>query len=349
MAGAATTRAADFPPTWSSTAKYAAGDTVQLSGNWYRAIKAITTAGPNPATNYTDWQLLSVQANTTLMIGEGQTFPTLAAAWSYVLNAHVADGVYLHLYISSANGSFNESFTSPFVLDHGSGPRIAILGDNQSNDVLSFDNTDGLLIDQAHSINTISGITIKNTGSGGPMVSGLELDLNASIILVSAVKITGFQVAVHATQGSSVNMESNCVLENFFFYACQAEYSASIVLPVDSGAMVISGSGSGSVNQALVADYGGEIIANNCTVSHCEIAIEPYLGGTVEFTNGSVLDCDTGCLATQSGLANCNNTVFSNNTLDLSASVGGYITAKGATLNDGTSVGGSGDGSYIGT
>ncbi len=38
-----------FPPAWTSSATYAAGDIVQYGGNWYRAMKALSAGGPYPA------------------------------------------------------------------------------------------------------------------------------------------------------------------------------------------------------------------------------------------------------------------------------------------------------------
>ncbi len=124
-------RAQSNPPAWSSSAVYAVGDQVQTGGNVYRAITKISSpSGTSPAVDYTHWQLSQVLSNTTLLIGGGQTFPNLVTAWTYALYARVADGVYLHFYISTARGDFQEDFGGPFLLDHGSGARIAILGDN---------------------------------------------------------------------------------------------------------------------------------------------------------------------------------------------------------------------------
>jgi hypothetical protein len=352
LVGSSEARAQSYPPAWSSSSKYAVGDVVQAGGNWYRAIKAITTPpGTSPTTDYTDWQLNVVLANTTLMIGKSQTFPTLTAAWDYVLYARVADGVYLHLYISSAHGNYSQTLTSPFLLDYGSGARIAILGDSQANDVFTVGKINGFIIDTGHSLNTLSTFTIE-TSSTNNSSDGLKLDLNASITLAEDLTLSGFSNDIHAEQGASVTLGYGCNIQNFLTNGCLAETGASILFPLNppNGAgTFIDGNGGGNAgtNNGLVADYGGEIIAQGCVIDYCNNAVSASYGGTVEFTTGFVNDCATGCLATDRGIVNCGSTSFQFCTKDLIASVGGYIMAQGATINDATSMGGSTDGSYI--
>jgi hypothetical protein len=96
------------------------------------------------------------------MIGTGQTFTTLAAAWTYAQNAKIADGGYLHFYISSVNGNFTEAFTAPFLLDNQGGARMALIGDSTSNDILQFNGTNGLIVDKGHSFNTLSNLTLED-------------------------------------------------------------------------------------------------------------------------------------------------------------------------------------------
>jgi hypothetical protein len=196
-------QAQSYPPAWSANATYATGDLVQLSGNTFKAIQPVTTPGANPTSNYHYWQLNQVQSNTTLMIGAGETFPTINIAWTYAWNAKVADGVYLHFYISTVNGNYAEFFPTPFFLDHASGARIAILGDHYLDISLNFGGTNGFIIDTGHSINTISGTTLTNV-SNSPV--GIKADGNATISALSGVYITGFGTCIQSTQNSTMSV-----------------------------------------------------------------------------------------------------------------------------------------------
>ncbi len=47
--------AQSYPPVFSSTATYVAGDLVQYGGNWYRAVKALGAHGPYPSNGFGSW------------------------------------------------------------------------------------------------------------------------------------------------------------------------------------------------------------------------------------------------------------------------------------------------------
>ncbi len=106
-----------FPPAWVNTATYAPGDLVTDYGNIYRCETTVTTPYLDPSKTYQDWELYSVRSGTTLTIGAGQTFPTLAIAWNYVRNCHIAMAAYLHLDIVTTTGNHSETFDAPLNLD----------------------------------------------------------------------------------------------------------------------------------------------------------------------------------------------------------------------------------------
>ena len=103
-----------FPPAFNNQATFQPGDLVTDYGNIYRCLTAVTKPYQDPSKYYKEWQLYYVRNNTTLSIGAGQTFPTLATAWTYIQNCHVADGAYLHLSISTTNAELVENFRPHF-------------------------------------------------------------------------------------------------------------------------------------------------------------------------------------------------------------------------------------------
>jgi hypothetical protein len=341
-------RAQSFPPAWSSNATYAAGDLVVEGGNIYRAIKPVISHIANPAVNYTDWQLNQVQSNTTLMVGVGQVFPDLATAWTYALYCRVSDGVYLHFYISTNNGNFSESFSAPFLLDHGSGARIAILGDLTSHITFSFSGTNGMIIDTGHSLNTLSAVTLQSTA--GNTVIGIKADGNASIAAVSDTVITGFNTCVQATNNASVTLTSTMNMLGFSHDALDAEDLGSIVFnggsifgpgantqatglfSTSGGEIKAIGSVINACQQGALASEGGRIDLISGTVSGCGFGIIATYGGSIDFNGGAATSCGIGVDASERGYIDISDGSATGNLIyDLTCSAGGYITAASAS------------------
>jgi hypothetical protein len=338
-------QAQTFPPVWSASSSYVEGDLVQLGGNCFRASKSVTGKNPNIAYNF--WELTFVRNNTTLMIGTGQTFPTLASAWSYIVNARVSDGAYLHLYISSVNGDFSETFTTSFLLDQASGARVAILGDSSANDVLTFNGVNGLVIDTGHSFNTISGITIKGNETGG--TDGIEAGSQSSISSLSSLVVDGFTRDIDVTQGANiVSAARTVVLSGFAGTAVFASTSASVVFP--EGVAIDNGAGKGPTSNnykgiALGADFGGQIVAPNSSLLACNVGAQAEHQGIIDISSAT-LENNYGVIATERGFVRCSNAHLTSVTLDLQAAQGGYIQNEGAAYTTKQS-GGAMDGSYI--
>jgi hypothetical protein len=337
-------RAQTSPPSWSSTKSYVAGDTVQLGGNTYRAIQPVAAGKGDPTTNYGSWELNYVRNNTTLMIGVGQTFPTLTAAWTYLLNARVADGAYVHLYISSQNGDFIDSLPSSFVLDHAYGPRIAILGDNESNDFVSFSNaTNGFVIDTGHSFNTISGITISEAKT--PNASdGIRAESEGTISALANIDIGSFTTGIHVSEGASISLSSNIGFFNIGTQVCLAESSASIVL---NSAVSLNQTNTGGA-YGFVAQVGGVIYCQGAiTLDGFVVGVEALDEGNVYLDGATIQGCsDYGVLAENRGMVTCIGGSFTGNGIDLVAQVGGFIWTANSSFGTDASLFGT-DGSYI--
>src|ERR1700734_4122366 len=107
----------EFPPAYNNQAHYAVGDLVTDYGNIYRCEVAVTKPYLDPSKTYENWELFYVRSGTTIPIGSGQSFPTIAVAWNYVRNCRVATAAYLHLGIVTTSSNFNESFSAPLNLD----------------------------------------------------------------------------------------------------------------------------------------------------------------------------------------------------------------------------------------
>jgi hypothetical protein len=289
-------------------------------------------------TDYTDWELNFVRANTTLMIGTGQTFPTVTAAWNYALNARVADGSYLHFYISSANGNFSQTFTSTFLLDHVSGPRMAILGDNQANDTLIFNCPNAFVVDTGHSFNTLSGFQLENIDVNDA-TTAIKANLEATISAVANMTVTGFGTDVFCGQDASITIDGSTTLVMSGDTGIDSETGGSVICPQG---LTITATGMGI---AFYANYGGQISAPGSTVSQLTDGVDASNGAIVNISGGTVSHCTFGCIASNRAYINSSDSHLSSNTTDLYAEVGGYINAAGATYtSSGT---GLNDGSYV--
>jgi hypothetical protein len=330
-------KAQSYPPAWNSTATYAAGDVVQLNGNWYRATKAVTTPNLSPAIYFNDWELNYVRSNTTLFIGDEETFSTLLAAWDYVLEARVADGVYLHLYISTTHHIFTETFTSPLSLDHSSGANISIIGDNVNNIALTFanQNASALTLDNNHAFNTLSNLEIVGASTNNSQVQGnvINLNQNASIASINGIIGSSFTGGVVANNGSTVYCSANVQFLNVYNLFIS---DSNAVIHIANGFR----SSANTVGDAFLADFGGQIFAEGCTIEGARVdAASSSRGGYIDIDNSSILNNANGASANLGGRMSAENATFHSTMFDLSVANGGVIDALvatySATLTDG--------------
>lgn len=336
-------RAQSFPPVWNNTSSYVAGDMVTDYGNVYRCIRPVTTPYMDPSKDYTNWELNFARSNTTLLIGSGETFPTLATAWTYCENSRVAQGAYLHLNIVTTNGNFNETFASAFSLDHQSGSQVSIIGDNESNIDLSFPNSNGFTIDAGHGFQVISNLTISG---GGP--TGISATQGGAIADLADVNVAGFGIAYSATDNASLTVASSCsgTPTGTVFYATQ---SGSITI---GAGIILLGMGPGSNETAFWANLNGTISAYQAEVVGFGIGVLAQGGGTIYIDTGEVSDCATGVLSQDGGRVFAIYTRFGAvapfgiaNFNDLQASRSGTIFASPGDYST-KQVGGT-DGSFI--
>jgi len=323
---AAASEAQSYPPAWKSASSYAIGDQVQLNGNVLRATHAVTPGG----FKYDEWELWEVRANTNVMVGVGQTFPKLETAWPYVKNARVAEGAYLHLYLSSVHGVLNDSLSGPFSLDHQSGARVSIIGDNASNIVLGGPSGlrgDGLTIDSGHAFGTISTISILGNSlfGGGNAIAATG---NSSIANVTGVVISYFNAGVYAAQGSSISVDSSVAINYALAFEIEATSNGNV--------SVASGWAGTSGNSAtLYASYGGQISAEDCSISNSgSVGVYANYGGVIDVSSSSISGCYVGISSYDRGFIYAEFCTFNGNSgYDVSAQNGGAIEVDNNALN----------------
>jgi hypothetical protein len=332
-------KAQSYPPAWNATATYAIGDVVQENGNWYRAIKAVTTHNLDPAKVFTYWELNYVRGNTTLYVGAQETFATFLEAWNYALNAKISDAVYLHFYISSFHGNLTQTFSSSFSLDHQSGGRISIIGDNPANIVMNFD-LGGMTIDGGHNLASITGVGFY--GSQGGSVA-IDASGGASISSLGNLMFHGFDVGLMADSNGSIRNVGSLSAVTINTALVEATSSGSIIFTTE-----LNFSGAGTLPlYGLYANDGGVIVCNICTLSDCNYGICADHSGVIEATGCNVSHCNYGAAAYDHGMIDVTQGMFPSNAVyDLLAAEGAGVRAMSAsyaTLQEGTTA----DGSYI--
>lgn len=312
-------------------------------GNVYRCIKAVTTPYLDPSKTYTNWELNEVRNNTTLVIGTGQPFPNLETAWTYALNCRVAQGVYLHLSISTAKGDYNDTFRVPFSLDHGSGGSISIIGDTAANINLSFPAGNAFSIDNGHIFNTLSNLTIIQPDMSS--FDGVFAKQNSTIAMVSGIAFNNVGAPIFADSGANITVASSCQYSGFATVVVWAQYGATVTA-TDLNASAQTGYQLTYV-PCLAASFGARINAEGATISYFNSGACAYEGGIVDVSNATIKGCHFGATVNTKGhVCAANGTLTNNDVEDLNASTGGTVDASGATYFR-KSQGGSGDGSYV--
>lgn len=320
-------KAQSYPPVFSSTATYVAGDLVQYGGNWYRAAKALAAHGPYPSNGYGSWELNYVRSNTTLVIGVGQQFPSLQDAWAFALEARVADGAYLHFSISTAKGTLQDTFSGGFSLDHQSGSKISIIGDNASDIFLGgpngFYNT-GLYIDSGHTIASISNVSIIGQGALG---QGAGLSATGCATLnCTGIAIGNFEFGVQASKGASITLDNTTAITLSQDYSVDVSQNATVFC---QGINITDSFG----DSILHATSGGMIEASGCTLdgSHGNIIIgvDADEEGDIDVDAGTISNCSFGVRAYDHSYVNAAESHLSGNMTDLVAEENGVVNDDG--------------------
>jgi hypothetical protein len=340
MAASQTSAAQSYPPVWSNTSKYAAGDMVTDYGNVYRCIKVVTTPYLDPSKTFANWELNEVRNNTTLTIGTGQTFPTLTAAWTNALNCRVAQGVYLHLSIVTTKGDFTENFTSAFSLDHGSAAGISIIGDQTANINLNFPNTNGFTIDSGCTFGALENYTLTQNPEANEQ--GVSLSQNSTITLVNNISFVGSTDPIYADTGSNVTGGSG--LQFTSFSGAGAIVTATNGATATMNGLNITGQ---FIGPGILAQLGGHIIAQGAEVSEFAYGAEATEGGVIDLTNANISHCDYGVFAVMKGHVCAVSANFTNDQYgDIWADTGATVDASYAGYS-GNSGAHTANGGYI--
>jgi hypothetical protein len=338
--------AQSYPPAWSSANHYAVGDQAQVSGNVVRCISPVTPGG----FKYSQWELWQVRANTTLLVGPGQTFPILTTAWAYAQNARIAGGVYLHIYFDSVKGNISENISAPFSLDHPSGGQISLIGDHPQNIVMNFTGSSGFTLDSGHSISSIQNITVSGVAGIDGNNNGLYVSSNATIGSVSGVTIEGFGTGVYADTGGYVSCAANLSCSGVGI-AAHARSGGQVVFGVGWTYQGNAG-GKGESTYCFIAEFYGQIHAIEANISENASAnVEVWA------THGGIVDISYSTITHTAGIRADNDGYidFSNGTIsdsgsdkDLTVSDGGHILAAYSTYTT-SSVGTADDSKIFGS
>lgn len=337
-------RAQSSPPVWNNTSNYVAGDMVTDYGNVYRCIKAVTTHYLDPSKTYSNWELNFVRSGTTVTIGTGQTFPSLKTAWTYVKNATIAQGAYLHLAISTAGAPYSESLGAGMNLDHPFGSSISILGDNKEDiNFTSYAGANALTLDNSHAFGAISNMTFYGGSVGAPGVAALNALSGAVFNNVSLLTVSNYSHCYYAAQLAQIQItgpvwfgsgQQNC------FWADQGGF-----ISISPNQTFDNTDSQAQVGICFQATAGGQINTSGTTIGHFATAINVNTGGNVIDPFGVIGSCGTGISCITRGMVDVYHSTIDSNTLDLQALLGGTIYATDSTIN--TRQVGSSDGSYI--
>ncbi len=244
---------------------------------------AVTKPYLDPAKTYQNWELFYVRNSTTITIGSGQTFPTLAAAWNYVRNARVATAAYLHLSIVTSNGQLKESFDAPLNLDMDTGSQVSIIGDNAANIQLTFETSNGLVIDSGHNFGSISNITL----TGGATSSAVYATTSGSITNLDNIDINGFNRQIDAEQSGRLAFGPNIVETSCIDFGCYVDDGGSVTFANEG----LTFSGNPRIRAGLYADRGGRIVAEGAFITNAGDGVIALDGSTVDVQNSTFSGC----------------------------------------------------------
>lgn len=336
--------AQSFPPAWSSTATYAAGDIVQYGGNWYRAMKALSAHGPYPAAAYGEWELNFIRSNTTLTVGNGGAFPNLVYAWQFARNARIADAAYLHFTIATESKPFTENFSEPFSLDRDNGALVSISGDGYATVTFDFTKSAGFTIDTGHQFGTLANINVTGDGDTVSSPTGISATQGASIQTVSNVSLITFGIGIYANQNASLNLDSETYTNDCYF-SIYADGAASVVA---GGSTFMAGAAAGT---GIYADHNSHVsdVQGLLQGTGSGVGCQAENGASVDISKAGVESWGKGALAEYSGHIVALNASFgdtTNNTTDVQVDNGGIAHVTGSFFQDTNSVG-LNDGSYL--
>ncbi len=331
-----------FPPAFSKSSTYLAGDIAQYGGNWYRAMTPITANGAYPAAAYGKWELNFVCSNTTLTVGAGQMFANLVYAWQFARNARIADAAYLHLNIVTTSAPFSETLSTSFSLNQDSGDLISIAGDDATKITLhSTSDGPAFVLTKHHCIGSLSNLTITGPQNIG---TGLEVE-DGSNLTASGLTLPEFAVGAITIGVSMATLyqltTADCV------HPVEADSAACLTAPSLNCTYSQPQMGTG-----ILADHQSTIDVSYSTITN--VANGAPTGTAVSADHGASIDLEYSTLhnfsvslaATNGARIFAQNSDLINSITDASASFAATVSLVGA-MNTGGEQLGTNDGSYI--
>src|SRR6266567_4053655 len=232
-------------PTYTSGASYSVNTYVTGSDmNIYRSLAS--TTGNDPITDRgRNWELATVNVNTTLNVPS--RFTTFGEAWTFLQNAMIGQGRLVT--IKFVDGTYNFG-TTRFVINHPQGSQISIIGDTTTPTkvILNFTgpsvafrgyiqaNWAFWAINAGHNIGLIDGFTINGPGMAASNAYGA--------------------VAISAFGASSVTVGPHVAINNA--YSGVAAFFNSTIW---ADGITVTGGGDGNI----WAYAGSTISCNACT------------------------------------------------------------------------------------
>jgi len=333
-----------YPPEFATSQAYAKGDQVQYAGNTFRALGPVSPSSNYPTKDYSDWEMIYVRANTSLIIGTANSFPTLQIAWNYIQNTKVADGAYLHLVIAAPNTGhkeplpvgYSESFSGGFCLNHSSGANIALVSTIAGGATLNFTGgTSGFFLSGGHTFGGIFGnalLTLKGVVSASPTY-GVQVNDSSHLEALDQLTIDTFQEGVEAGPGSSINADAVTITD--VVDAAEALYGGYISftgLNLDGGTISDNG---------LVA-IDGEITALSATFTNVPTAVYSKDHGFIDVSSSTITGSGYGILCQFRGHAKAEDATISGSALDdVSVSGNSSVDAIDATYTTSADYGNS--------
>jgi len=288
------------PPVFSTTTSYQKGAEIQYAGNTFRALNAVSASSNLPTTDYNDWELYFVRADTTLMIGPSQTFPDIPTAWTYLLNATIADGAYVHM-IVGAGGADTENLSGPLILNHRNGANISIVNNFGLVELQFPTGSAGIVISNGHKFGGIFGQTgLYILGTSGTY--GVQVNQNSTLSHCDELVINGFGEGMEAGSNSSI-------------------YS------VNPG---LEGDGDGA--EAL---YGGYISLTSLDIGPGDLTGAGLLtiGGQIAAVNSTIEGCATGAWAKDGGFIDVSGCTMTENNIGISSQYHSHVKAENAEIS----------------
>lgn len=260
-------RVFDMESTYASVA-YVEGEIAATELYCDSAVDDLDAAIPDVVSADETWTVDGSGATST-------TFATPAAAVAAAQAVRIAPNAVLTIEID--DGTY--TMTTPLAVRHPDGARLEIVGNTSdpSRVVLSFEGSDGLVVDDGYVLGLLDGVTVQGDGAGTQKAA---VRVNAAMArLGPATRLTGFSgFGVWASTGAIViagDVQSTSQGVDGFF--------------VDHGSVLEAPGATASSNRHGVAASGGSYVdfAGGTTTSNSQIGLYALNGSAVNAVGAS--------------------------------------------------------------